>query len=564
MEALSGAASGIAVVSLAIQLIQSVALIREFIKDVKGASKELHRLVGKLELLNALLENVQKVLEQQSSLSGTHFPAPSMAVFNCLQGCEDSIQPLVNIVKKLSLPQSQSGSSTARLKSEIKLGLKTKEIATLETRIQHDIDLLTNSLSINQSGILLGVYRRKVTRYQDQRIQDLKGNVKTYTRDILSTAEEISALLAFSGFGLTFTQQYPYGGIFPSLKTYPVGRLSGEIREIIRCGSVQQFQEEVSSGAVHPFMREVNGWSLLHHAAFHHRSDICRLLLGYGVKPELSLYDQSPLSIALNIHQPYWSFATPTPANSIDTYRCFLDYVDLFHELKRLDVKWWSLACFKGEEAQWLWQKSLELFIGADLRSNQRVIIRRSWSSVAKGDHPLWHKSQFPVFLMDRDILSDIQYGRCRIIEGMFLSWWDSMFSYIAGARFLDWLVSLGLDPELCVASELADSVKISGHFDKRIVFERNWEHKWVLGFEWVFDHEAPGYLLFSEYTVIVVETISYHNEWPFCEWVHETERKRDDRSAHFSRRMAAKERKERARLGQKQPRSRMPGAWKW
>ncbi|CAN9479012.1 unnamed protein product [Alternaria alternata] len=368
MEALSGAASGIAVVSLAIQLIQSVALIREFIKDVKGASKELHRLVGKLELLNALLENVQKVLEQQSSLSGTHFPAPSMAIFNCLQGCEDSIQPLVNIVKKLSLPQSQSGSSTARLKSEIKLGLKTKEIATLETRIQHDIDLLTNSLSINQSGILLGVYRRKVTRYQDQRIQDLKGNVKTYTRDILSTAEEISALLAFSGFGLTFTQQYPYGGIFPSLKTYPVGRLSGEIREIIRCGSVQQFQEEVSSGAVHPFMREVNGWSLLH----------------------------------------------------------------------------------------------------------------------------------------------------------------------------------------------------ISGHFDKRIVFERNWEHKWVLGFEWVFDHEAPGYLLFSEYTVIVVETISYHNEWPFCEWVHETERKRDDRSAHFSRRMAAKERKERARLGQKQPRSRMPGAWKW
>lgn len=154
MEALSGAASGIAVVSLTIQLIQSVALIREFIKDVKGASKELHRLVGKLELLNALLENVQKVLEQQSSLSGTHFPAPSMAIFNCLQGCEDSIQPLVNIVKKLSLPQSQSGSSTARLKSEIKLGLKTKEIATLETRIQHDIDLLTNSLSINQSGIL--------------------------------------------------------------------------------------------------------------------------------------------------------------------------------------------------------------------------------------------------------------------------------------------------------------------------------------------------------------------------------------------------------------------------
>jgi hypothetical protein len=154
MEALSGAASGIAVVSLTIQLIQSVALVREFIQDVKGASKELRRLVAKLELLNALLEDVQKALEQQSSLQEMHFPAPSMAIFKCLQDCDKSIQPLVDVVKKLSLPQPQSSSSTARLKSEIKLGLKTKEITNLETRIQHDIDLLTTSLSLNQNSIL--------------------------------------------------------------------------------------------------------------------------------------------------------------------------------------------------------------------------------------------------------------------------------------------------------------------------------------------------------------------------------------------------------------------------
>jgi hypothetical protein len=149
MEALSGAASGIAVVSLTIQLIQSVAIVREFIQDVKGASKELHRLAGKLELLKALLEDAHKVLEQQSSLSGMHFPTPSIAILKCLQGCEESIKPLVDTVKKLSLPKSQSSSSTARLKSEIKLGLKTKEITTLETRIQQDIDLLSTSLSVN-------------------------------------------------------------------------------------------------------------------------------------------------------------------------------------------------------------------------------------------------------------------------------------------------------------------------------------------------------------------------------------------------------------------------------
>jgi hypothetical protein len=119
-------------------------------------------------------------------------------------------------------------------------------------------------MSVRSAFERLGVYRRKVTRYQDQRIQDMKGNVKSYKRDILSTAEEISALWAFSGFGLTFIQQYPYGGIFPSLKMYPVGRVGGKIHKIIIRGSAQQFHEEISSGAVHPFMREANGWSLLH------------------------------------------------------------------------------------------------------------------------------------------------------------------------------------------------------------------------------------------------------------------------------------------------------------
>jgi hypothetical protein len=283
------------------------------------------------------------------------------------------------------------------------------------------------------------------------------------------------------------------------------------------------------------------------------------------VKPELSSYDQSPLSIALNIRQPYWSSADPIAANAIDTYRCFLDYVDLFHELKRLDIKWWSLACFRGDEAQWLWQKSLELFVGADLRSNQRVIIRRFWSSVARGDHPLWHESQFPVFLMNRDILSDIQYGHCQIFQGVFTVCGQSSSSYIVGARFLEWLMYLDLDPELCVASELADPELSSVFFgEKRIVFERNWEQKWVLGFEWVFDHEAPCYSLLSEYPALTVESHWPHDYWPFPKWNERRSWNTVVRSALFNRRMAAKERKERARLGQKQPQSQMPGTWKW
>ncbi|CAN9447366.1 unnamed protein product [Alternaria alternata] len=136
------------------------------------------------------------------------------------------------------------------------------------------------------------------------------------------------------------------------------------------------------------------------------------------------------------------------------------------------------------------------------------------------------------------------------------------------------------MDPELCVASEHADLEDLCLS-EKRMVFERDWEQKWILGFEWVFDHEAPGYTLVSEYPSLTVESDwPYHSyyshnwsaksdwlyeyNWPVAEWEYSSQRAWDKYSARFNRRTASKERKERARLGQKQARSRMPGEWKW
>jgi hypothetical protein len=280
------------------------------------------------------------------------------------------------------------------------------------------------------------------------------------------------------------------------------------------------------------------------------------------VKPEVTSYSHSPLSMALISYS-----SRTSSANAIDTYRCFLDDDDLVDEFKRSDGYYVvnSRSSFTADEAQWLWQKSSELSVGEDLRSNQRSITRRFWSIIANIDYRLHLELQFPIVQMDKGILNDIQYGRCHILQDLFWICDDVMHCYVLGAWFLHWLTSLHLDPELCVAHELANLNQSTSLLDnKRIVFERDWEQKWILGFEWVFDHKAPGYLLSSEYTVIVVERFLYSGQWPFCERDGKTYRKWGDRSAHFSRRMAAKERKERARLGQKQPRSRMPGTWKW
>jgi hypothetical protein len=110
----------------------------------------------------------------------------------------------------------------------------------------------------------LGIYRRRVIRYQDQRIEHPESNVKSYKREILWTANEVSAMWKFLGFGMTFTQQHPYGSIFPSLRTYPVGVLNDELWQTFRHGSVQELQEKFSTGALHPFFQTSIGFSLLH------------------------------------------------------------------------------------------------------------------------------------------------------------------------------------------------------------------------------------------------------------------------------------------------------------
>lgn len=154
MEALSGVASGMAVASLAIQLVHSVRTIKTFIRDVKGASKELERLVELLDRLSALLDDVRNLMERQTSLQGQHFPAPSMTIFNCLKSCEVSLESLHSIIEKYMKSQNVNVSAMSKLKDDIKFGFKKKEIVDFEARIQREIEHLQASLNINSTDIL--------------------------------------------------------------------------------------------------------------------------------------------------------------------------------------------------------------------------------------------------------------------------------------------------------------------------------------------------------------------------------------------------------------------------
>jgi len=58
MDPLSGAASVFAVVSLALQLVDSVVTIRDFCKRFKGSKAQIDRLLADLLLLQTILESL--------------------------------------------------------------------------------------------------------------------------------------------------------------------------------------------------------------------------------------------------------------------------------------------------------------------------------------------------------------------------------------------------------------------------------------------------------------------------------------------------------------------------
>jgi hypothetical protein len=171
MEVLSGVASGMAVVSLTVQLLQSANAIKTFIRDVKSASKELERLSESLDCLSALLTNVRDVMERQTSLQ--HCPLPSQTISDCLKSCQSSLGLLEETAKKYERKQGGSASALKKLKDDIKFGFKTQDITAIEARIQSDINGLNTALGTNMTLIQYVVYcllmiptkRGRQTRY---------------------------------------------------------------------------------------------------------------------------------------------------------------------------------------------------------------------------------------------------------------------------------------------------------------------------------------------------------------------------------------------------------------
>ena len=89
MEVASGV---IAVVSLGIQLAESVQKIRKFLRGVKEAPEELQRLIARIDLLDGIFNRVNALIEQQCDMPSHQGLIPLFK--SALDACKISVNKL--------------------------------------------------------------------------------------------------------------------------------------------------------------------------------------------------------------------------------------------------------------------------------------------------------------------------------------------------------------------------------------------------------------------------------------------------------------------------------------
>jgi hypothetical protein len=130
MDGLSVASSGIAVVSLAIQLVDSVREIRRFFRTLKDAPEELGRLLDLLEHMELMLENIGKLVDPDSDIS------PS--VLKAIHTCENALNKLDALIQKVKR-NSSAQNPLKRSLGFFRLACKKQEVEEIEKQLDRAV-----------------------------------------------------------------------------------------------------------------------------------------------------------------------------------------------------------------------------------------------------------------------------------------------------------------------------------------------------------------------------------------------------------------------------------------
>lgn len=139
---------GLAVVSLAIQLVVSVREIRRFLRDVSEAPKELRRLIDLLEQLELILENIGALVERQQHHAPETTIDVSASILRAMRTCESKLKLLEDNVEVAKKTSSSNG-KVKRTFGSFKLACKKKDTEEFESQLHDTISLLNLAMTTN-------------------------------------------------------------------------------------------------------------------------------------------------------------------------------------------------------------------------------------------------------------------------------------------------------------------------------------------------------------------------------------------------------------------------------
>lgn len=144
MDGFSGVAAAL---SLAIQLASTVQSIRQLLRSVENAPKELTSVMEQLDLLHQILSHLKDFMQGQTSPG--HPPISYTLVTGALKTCEKRVRMIEDLVKPLTakvvrIPRLQKALSSMRLV------LKKEDIQRSQVQVGGAIQVLQLALFTDQ------------------------------------------------------------------------------------------------------------------------------------------------------------------------------------------------------------------------------------------------------------------------------------------------------------------------------------------------------------------------------------------------------------------------------
>ncbi|KAI0815539.1 ankyrin [Xylaria sp. FL0064] len=147
MDTLSGVASALAVVSLALQLAESASEIKRFLDTIQNAPTEITRIKGLVTQIHLVAQTIEALLKDQRIIRNRDDQV-SHNIHDSLRICREKLD-LVRDVLRVADNLNKKKNTVSRNWTQIRLAFKKEKIEEFERQLEQAIALLNTNLLVN-------------------------------------------------------------------------------------------------------------------------------------------------------------------------------------------------------------------------------------------------------------------------------------------------------------------------------------------------------------------------------------------------------------------------------